>query len=389
MGLSPLLVTCAKGIPPYLKQELLDLGFPLSAEQPAGVETAGDLRDAMVLNLRLRTAHRVLAELARFRATNADELYRGVAAVAWETLVPADGRLSVTASTSTPSIRDPRYATLKCKDAIVDRIAQHAGRRPDSGPERDGTVVHLYWKDDHAVIYLDTSGLPLSRRGYRKVPHAAPLQETLAAAIVLATGWNGDGAFVNPMCGSGTLAIEAALIGFGRAPGLLRADFGFRHVRDFDAEYWKGLREQAAREARNRIKGRIIATDRDPAAVAAARKNAAAAGVGDLIEFGVCDFTETTLPGGGVIAFNPEYGVRMGETASLEGVYKGIGDFLKQKCRGARGYVFTGSPALAKKIGLKPARRIPFQNSGIACTLLEYELYEGSRRTRKPRPAAS
>ncbi|OGW27403.1 MAG: RNA methyltransferase [Nitrospirae bacterium GWC2_57_13] len=379
-----ILITCPKGVPPFLKKELENLGFPVLSELVAGVGTEGSFEDTFRLNLFIRTGHRVLLLLKEFTASDADGLYRAINSIPWEDHVPADGYLCVTSSVETPSIRDSRFASLKCKDAIVDRIKEKQGSRPDSGPERDRSVVHLYWKDDRGSVYLDTSGEPLSRRGYRKIPLAAPMQETLAAAVVLATGWKGSGNFINPMCGSGTLAIEAALIGLGRAPGLLRSNFGFMHVPGYDESRWQVLREEARRRARKDLPTKIFATDMDPRAIDAAKKNAATAGVEHLFDFSVCDYTETVIPeGGGVIVMNPEYGERMGEVQKLEAVYKGIGDFLKQKCRGYRGYVFTGNAGLGKKVSLKPSRTIPFFNSGIECRLLEYELYEGSRKKGK------
>jgi 23S rRNA G2445 N2-methylase RlmL len=188
------------------------------------------------------------------------------------------------------------------------------------------------------------------------------------------------------MCGSGTLAIEAALIGLNRAPGLLRSNFGFMHIKGWNEGLWNDLREKAKKDAKKALPNRIIATDIDPRAVEAARKNATTAGVEQVIEFGVCNYSDTPLPeGNGVIVLNPEYGERMGEAAKLEETYKGIGDFFKQKCKGYTGYVFTGNPGLAKKVSLKPKRSIPFFNSGIECRLLEYELYEGSKKIKKPR----
>ena len=381
MQKSKILITCARGIPPFLKDELLALGFPVLSEAVAGVETEGTLDDAQKLNLFLRTAHRVLLVLKEFEANDADALYRELSRISWEELIPADGYVCVTSSVETPAIRDTRFANLRCKDAVVDRIKEKRGTRPDSGPERGRSVVHLYWKDSRCTVYLDTSGESLSRRGYRKIPLAAPMQETLAAAVVLATGWQGKGSFVNPMCGSGTLAIEAALIALGRAPGSLRGNFGFMHVPGYNEALWQELREDARKRSKKELSGRIIATDIDPDAIEAAKKNAATAGVEHRVEFAVCDFSETPVPeGGGVVIMNPEYGERMGEAAQLETVYKGIGDFLKQKCGGYTGYVFTGSPTLAKRVSLKPKRSIPFWNSGIECRLLEYELYEGSRK---------
>lgn len=381
-----ILVTCPKGIPPFLKQELINLDFPILSEAVAGVETEGSFDDTLRLNLFLRTAHRVLFVLKEFGANDADALYGELSEIPWEDYIAEDGYVCVTSSVATPAIRDTRYASLKCKDAIVDRIKEKRGARPDSGPERDRSVVHLFWKDERCTVYLDTSGETLARRGYRKIPLSAPMQETLAAAVVLATGWDGNGSFINPMCGSGTLAIEAALIALDRAPGLLRGNFGFMHIRGFNEPLWQDLREQARKQSKKEFSGRIIATDINPEAVEAARKNAVTAGVEHLIEFGVCDYAETPLPeGGGVVVMNPEYGERMGEERQLESVYKGLGDFLKQKCGGYRGYVFTGNPGLAKKVSLKPARSFQFFNSGIECRLLEYELYEGSRKIKKPK----
>jgi 23S rRNA G2445 N2-methylase RlmL len=233
-------------------------------------------------------------------------------------------------------------------------------------------------------MYLDTSGEPLSRRGYRKIPLFAPMQETLAAAVVFATGWNGEGNFINPMCGSGTLAIEAALIGLNRAPGLLRSNFGFMHIKGFRESLWNDIREQAKRKVKKALAGRIVATDIKSGTVEAAKKNATMAGVERLIAFDVCDYADTPLPdGSGAIVINPEYGERMGDVSRLEETYKGIGDFFKRKCKGYKGYVITGNRRLAKKVRLKPSRTIPFFNGGIECRLFEYDLYEGTRRLQK------
>ncbi len=379
-----ILITCSKGIAPFLKEELLLLGFPVSAVTAASVATEGTLDDALILNLLIRTGQRVLLLLREFEAGNPDELYREASLIEWEDLIERDGYVSVTSSVDNPSIKDSRYANLKCKDAIVDRIMEKCGQRPDSGSSRDRAVVFLYWKETRCSVYLDTSGEPLSRRGYRKIPFKAPMQETLAAAVVHATGWDGSRNFINPMCGSGTLAIEAALIGLNRAPGLLRDNFGFMHLKGFNESLWNEMRTKAKREARENLEGRIVAADISHEAVEAAKKNAAMAGVAHVIEFFVCDYSETPAPdGGGVVVLNPEYGERMGRIRKLEDTYKGIGDYFKKKCGGYTGYLFTGNLDLAKKVGLRPKRRTPFFNSGIECRLLEYELYEGSRKLGK------
>ena len=377
-----ILVTCAKGIPPALKAEVEQAGFPILQERVAGIETEGTLEDCMRLNLGLRTGQRVLLMVQSFEAVHPDALYRRVSDFPWEEWLAGDGYLCVNSSVSTAAIRDARFAALKCKDAIVDRIRERRGRRPDSGSDPGRFVVFLYWRDRECRVYVDTSGEPLARRAYRKLPWKAPMQETLAAAAVMATRWDRRAPFVNPMCGSGTLAIEAALLAMDRPPALLRANFGFMHVAGFPRGKWEQLRTGAAARAARRPPGRIVATDRHADAVKAARLNARAAGVEEFIEFGVCDFAETPLPPeGGVVMLNPEYGERMGEESELRALYPRIGDFFKQKCLGRTGYVFTGNLELAKTIGLRTSRRIPFFNSEIECRLLQYDLYEGTRRT--------
>lgn len=382
---SSILVTCPKGIAPCLAGEIRTLGFAAAEERTAAVETEGTLLDALRLNLHLRTGHRVLFLLGTFRAGTPEELYRKLTGIGWEHYIPAEGYVSVTASVENPTVRDVRFAGLKCKDAIVDRIRMKRGRRPDSGPEKRGAAVFLYWRNSACSVYLDTTGEPLSKRGYRKIPLQAPLQETLAAALILASGWNGEGAFINPMCGSGTLAVEAALIGLNKAPGLLRSRYAFQHLLGFDPAVWQSLRREARAETRKVLTGPIIASDIRPEAVKAAKHNAKTAGVDHLMEFRVCDFRETPVPeGGGIIMINPEYGKRMGEKKSLEDVYRGIGDFFKQKGTGCRGYIFTGNPDLAKKVGLRTRKRLPFFNGEIECRLLEYDLYAGSRKHPAP-----
>jgi 23S rRNA G2445 N2-methylase RlmL len=378
---STIVITCPKGVSPILAEEVRALGHEVTGQTPAGVETHGSLQDTQRLNLWLRTANRVLYLLDTFLVRNANELYQQVAGIAWEEIMSPDAFLTVTSTVVHPSIRDARFANVKCKDAIVDRIRKHCGARPDSGPERTGVVVHLHWKDDLGRIYLDTSGEPLSKRGYRKLPFKAPLMETIAAAVILTTGWSGADHFVNPMCGSGTFAIEAALLGLGKAPGLLRSRFAFMHLLGFEAAPWQELRREARSRARKSLPGRIIATDHSPEAVTASRKNAITAGVDHLIEFSTADYAQTTIPDGtGVVVINPEYGQRLGQIRALETTYKGLGDFFKQRCAGYRGYLFTGNLELAKKVGLRARRRIPFFNSGIECRLLEYDLYAGTRR---------
>lgn len=373
-------LTCPKRITPYLKEEVKALGYPLKKVRKAGLETEGTLEDCMKLVLSLRTAHRVHYLVDEFRAGDADEMYRKINALPWEEFIEPHGYVSVTSFIDNPTIDNTQYANLRCKDAVVDRIRQKKGSRPDSGPNLNGTVLFLFWRNTNCRIFIDASGESLSRRGYRTQSHTAPLQESLAAAIVKATEWKSSQHFINPMCGSGTLAIEAALAGLHRPPGSLRPDFGVKHIKGFDRQKWNNLRSDLNAQAKKDIEGQIIATDRDPNTIKAARKNAKTAGVDHLIRFETCDFRDTPLPSGnGVVVMNPPYGERLGEKEQLKGLYSSIGDFFKQQCTDYTGYVFTGNLDLAKKVGLRANKRIPFFNSTIDCRLLKYELYEGSR----------
>lgn len=387
-----ILVTCALGAAKLLSAELAALGFPPERELLLGVTTRGSLADCMGLNLRLFTAHRVLFLLRETRAESDADLYREAAAVPWEDFIPADGYVRVDASVRTKAANDSRFVALRVKDAIVDRLRERCGRRPDSGPLRTGVCVFAHWRDEALQLYLDTTGESLSRRGYRKIPHRAPLSESLAAAILLAGGWPRLAAegknLVLPMCGSGALAIEGALMARGQAPGLTRERFAFQALAGYDPQAFERLTAEAVAAARPDFRGRILATDLDPKAIEAARKNARTAGVLEMIEFAVCDFRDTEVPaGGGLVALNPEYGVRMGDTQALAETYAAIGDFLKRKCQGCTALVLAGDRELGKRIGLKPRRKIPLWNADIECRLLEFELYAGSRKARAGEPA--
>ena len=381
-------VACAKRISPYLEEEIKNLGYIPLQVTDTGIDLNGTLEDCMKLNLYLHTAFRVLFLIHEFEAEGPEPLYEAIKDLTWEDYVPADGYVCISSFVQNDHIRDTRFANLKVKDAIVDRIYKVKKRRPDSGPNTDRTVVFLYWKEQNASIFIDTSGDTIAKHGYRKTTVKAPMQEALAAATIFASKWDKNSAFVNPMCGSGTLAIEAALIAIEKGPGLLRANFGFMHLPGYEPKTWKALQNEAVEKIKGDLPFRIIATDNNFKAMQAAQENAQIAKVDHLIEFRKCDFEESPIPdeNKGIVMLNPEYGERLGDEESLEPVYKGIGDFFKQKCKGYTGYVFTGNPELAKKIGLKAKRRIPFYNATIDCRLLEFELYEGSMA--KPKKTA-
>ncbi|MBP6433023.1 MAG: class I SAM-dependent RNA methyltransferase, partial [Ferruginibacter sp.] len=341
----------------------------------------GTMQDCIRLNLNLRCASKVLFSINECRAFNADELYKVLVDFAWENVLPLDGYFSITSNVNNETITNNLFANVRVKDAIVDRFRNKMGERPNSGPELNKAVIHLYWQDDYAEIFVDTSGETLSKHGYRKIPGKAPMLESLAAATLLATNWDRKSAVINPMCGSGTIAIEAALLATNRKPGLLRDNYAFMHLVGYNENIYLDEYKKLEQQVVDIPTLKIIATDISEDAVMIAKVNAGIAGVEEMIEFDVCDFEQTKIieNENGIVYFNPEYGDRLGVEKELEATYKRMGDFLKQKCKGYTGYIFTGNLELAKKIGLKPKRRTEFFTSKIDCRLLSYELYAGSK----------
>lgn len=380
-----IIITCPKRLSPWLELEVKELGFDVQETFVTGVRLIGTINDCIKLNLNLRCASQVLYSLKQFEAEDADGIYKNLVDYPWENILPDPGYFSITSNVNNPTINNSMFANLRVKDAIVDRLRDKRGTRPSTGSELTGAVINLFWKNERAEIFIDTSGDSLGRHGYRKIPGQAPMLEALAAATILASQWDKKSPFVNPMCGSGTVAIEAAMIATNRRPGLFRTNYAFMHLQGYDEAVY--LKEDALLEEQIiEVPGlRIIASDYSAKAIDNAKKNAIAAGVVNLIDFSVCDFAATEIPQGipGIFYVNPEYGERLGDVKELELTYSRIGDFMKQHCGGYFGYVFTGNLELAKKIGLKAKRRIEFYTSTIDCRLLEYELYSGSREKPK------
>ncbi len=379
---SKVIITCNKRLSPYLQDEVTALGYTIERAFQTGVELNITLTECIKLNLNLRCASQILYSIKSFKAITPDDLYNEIKNIEWEELIDFSGYFSVTSNVDNPNITTPLFANLKVKDAIVDRMKEKKGIRPNSGSDANKAVVHLYWKDADADVFMDTSGETLAKHGYRKIPGKAPMLEALASGVIYATKWDRKSPFINPMCGSGTLAIEAALIATNRAPGLYRMNYGFMHILGYEEEAFFAERRILKDQVVKNIDFKIIASDLSEDAVEVTRRNAKTAGVDTLIEFEVCDFELTPVPedGKGAVVFNPEYGERLGVHSKLEQTYKRMGDYMKTNCKGYSGYIFTGNPDLAKKIGLKASRKLEFYNGKLDCRLLEYELYDGSRR---------
>ncbi|NOS55808.1 MAG: class I SAM-dependent RNA methyltransferase [Cyclobacteriaceae bacterium] len=381
---SRIIVTCKKRIAPYLEQEVRDLGFEIERRFVTGVELKGTVNDCIRLNLNLRCASQVLYSLKEFTANSPEEVYNKLLHYPWETILSPEGYFSVTNNSNHFTVNSEMFVNVKVKDAIVDRMRREVLKRPDSGSVLDGAVINLYWNDQQAEVFLDTSGETLAKHGYRKIPGQAPMLEALAVATIMATKWDRKSPFVNPMCGSSTVAIEAILLATNRRPGLLRENYSFMHVLGYDATVYQTELQKLKEQVVDVPGLKMIASDISQDAIDISRVNAELAGVEQFMEFKVCDFESTPIPQTpGVIYFNPEYGERLGEVNELEATYARMGDFLKKQCQGYLGYIFTGNLYLAKKIGLKASRRIEFYTAQIDCRLLEYEMYGGTRRVEK------
>ncbi len=375
-----IVVSCSPGLAMAVSNELKELGFEVGKADPKAVVTSGAFCDAMKLNYVLRTANRVFFHIDSFRAIHPNHLYKNAKKIEWENILQPDGYFSIDSFVKNKYIRDTRFANLKLKDAIADRFMEKMDMRPDTGSDKGQAVIFMRWMNEEVELFIDTSGQTLAKHGYRKNPGAAPLMENLAAAMIRESKWDKASHFVNPMCGSGTLAIEAALLAIGKYPGAFRHNYAFQYLRPYQSEAWEDIKKGIKNhEIPNVLDFKIIASDRDSKVIDIAKENAKNAGVDHLIDFQVCDFEDTEIPdGNGVVMFNPAYGERMGELEQLENTYKLIGDFLKQKCHGYLGYIFTGNMELGKKVGLRTKRRIPFFNGKIECRLLEYVLYKGT-----------
>ena len=349
---SRIIITCSNRLSPWLQKEVEELGFKTVRIFKTGVELQGSMQDCIKLNLNLRCASQVLFSIKEFRALNADDLYKVLADMPWEAMIPAEEYFSISSNVSNETITNNLFANVKVKDAIADRFREKTGVRPNSGSELNGAVVHLYWKDELAEIFIDTSGETLSKHGYRKIPGKAPMLESLAAATLLASTWNRQSAFINPMCGSGTIAIEAAMMATNRRPGLYRSNYSFMHVLGYEQVFYDNeykILEQQVTEAPKGL--RIIASDISEDAVNITKINAGIAGVEDLIELQVCDFDEATVPeeDPGAVYFNPEYGDRLGVEDELQATYKRIGDFLRKSVKDIQVIFLRAIWSLVKK----------------------------------------
>jgi len=365
--------TCAPGVEPVLHREASALRFAKIERQVGGVRFEGTIEDAWRAVFSLRTAVRVYLRLERFRAEDGDALYAGVGTIDWSRFVRPDGSLVVSAQTKDSKLDHTLFIEQRTKDAIVDQFARGGGVRPSVEKDAPDLFVHVHLWRNRATISVDTAGASLHKRGWRRYQGRAPLAETLAAAVVELSGWDGRAPLIDPFCGSGTLLIEAALSAFGVPPGVFRKEFGFERFPTHDAARWKALRAKWSEPAPARRPPILLGVDRDPKTIAGARRNVEAAGLGEIIELAVGEATAFEFKHGwnASIVTNPPYGERVDAREDLVGLYRRFGLALRARASGYRLALLSGNPDLSRALGLHPEKVTELLNGAIRCELLE------------------
>ena len=359
----------------YGAAELKEFGVKEITPVYRGVWFKTDLEHVYRVNLWARLLTRVLAPLLTFSCHSTDYLYTTAKKMEWEKLLTSDQTFAIFSTVSNSKITHSQYAGLKLKDAIADYFLEKEGKRPDVNREDPDVWINLHIDKNKAHISLDTSGGSLHKRGYRINSVPAPIQETLAAAIIRISDWQGLTPLLDPMCGSGTLLAEA-LLHFSRIPSaFLRKKFGFENLPDFNEDKWQEIQKSAGRVRRPLIDGLLSGCDIEQRAVNAARKNLNSLQHGHLVRVQKRDFREHPGLENGVIICNPPYGIRLGDEKQLESLYKELGDFLKQKCKGSTAWIYCGNRNLIPHLGLKPSRKIPLVNGNLDGRLLKVEVY--------------
>ena len=397
----PFFATCPKGLEYLLRDELVAFGAADVHETLAGVHFSGTLRTAYHACLWSRLASRILLPLAEFEAADDNALYRGVQAIDWHEHLATHATFAVDAGTNQSKLNHSQFIGLRAKDAVVDQFRQRDGSRPDIDTDEPDVRINLRLRRDRATLSLDLAGTPLHRRGWREVQGEAPLKENLAAAMLLRARWpqvHADGgALLDPMCGSGTLLIEGALMAADVAPGLRREYFGFLGWQQHDIALWRELLDDARQRADTGLRGLrsvFFGSDADPRMVQTAKRNAQEAGVAGFFTLDKQDISHVAPPAGikhGLVITNPPYGERLGERADMPLLYRTLGDTLRQRFTGWRGAVLAGDVELGRAMRLQADKRYALYNGALETVLLTFELKarDGSPREAKPLSAGA
>jgi putative N6-adenine-specific DNA methylase len=375
---SRLFVTCASALEPLLMEELKELGISSVHLGHRGVFIDDwDWSTIYRLNYASRLASRVLLPLTRFRCTDRHSLYRHTSEIDWSQYLKGNWTFAIDANVHHRELRNSLFAAQVMKDAICDQMRQRTGRRPSIELNNPDVQLNLFIQQQTAIISFDTSGKPLHKRGYRQETVEAPVQETLAAAMLRLARYDKDRIYFDPCCGSGTLLIEAALIATKTPPGYLRTQWGFMRHPQYEAREWLKVRNQLDECRQPLTSHHLFGVDLSKNAVRACKINLKAAGFSQQVEIQQADFRDFTPSiAPNFVLTNPPHGRRLEEESQLRPLYRALGDFMKQKCvKPAVGYIFTGNPELAKEVGLSAKRRYILNNGGIDSRLIEYDIY--------------
>lgn len=368
--------TVAPGLENLAAKELESLGASSIQPEFTGVKFTGDQTLLYRVNLWSRIIFRVLVPISKFRCYHAEMLYKEVQKIAWENYLTPQDTFAVHCTGSNPQLNHTHFTALQVKNAIIDQQRQRFGKRSSIEKDNPDLSINIHIDKEYGIISLDSSGSSLHRRGYHPAMGVAPLKETLASALLDLAEYDGNLPFLDPLCGSGTLPIEAALKALNIAPGLYRDHFSFMNWPDFDPQLWRKICKDGERSQLTRLKSLIMGSDQNPDVINQAKINAEYCGFSEQIQFIAKDFADIEPPSDqGIIICNPPYGERLGNSQELGDFYQLMGDIFKQRFKGWTAYILTGNKELAKRVGLRTSRKFPVNNGGIPCTLLKYELY--------------
>ena len=374
-----------KGLEQVLAKELIELGANNVQIERRAVSFTGDLRMLYTANFCLRTASRVLVPIATFKAKKTDDIYEQVKALNWTEYMTPKTTFQIDATVYSDLFRHSQFITYRVKDAIVDYWMEHGGVRPSVQLTNPDIYLNIHIAGDNITLSLDSSGESLHKRGYRVANTQAPINEALAAGMLLLAGWRGQGDFYDPMCGSGTLLIEAALIARNIAPGIYRKGFAFEKWANFDADLFEDIYSDDSRE--RDFKHKIYGSDAGFYAVQAATKNIESANLQRDIEVKQIRVQELRLAErnteGALVMINPPYGERLAQDKDVLRLYQDMGTTLKHQFNGATAWIISSNEDALKCIGLRPAKRIRLMNGELECLFNQYELFKGDRKTWK------
>lgn len=370
-----------KGLENVLAGELTALGAQDVKPMNRAVSFVGDKAMMYKANLWLRTALKILKPIKEFKARNEVELYKGIAQIDWEEYFGVDDTLSINTVVASPYFNHSQFVALKAKDAIVDQFRSKFNKRPSIDTESPTILLNIHLTEDDCSVSIDSSGESLHKRGYRLNSTIAPINEVLAAGMIMLTGWEGNSNFLDPMCGSGTLPIEAALIAYNIPPGIFRKEFGFEKWKDFDADLFESIYNDD--ENSREFKHAIVGADISAGAIRIASENVKNAFLTNKIELMVKSF-ESSLPSdeGGLVIMNPPYGERIKKN-NIQEFYQSIGNVLKRNFAGFDVWILSGNKDALEYIGLHPSKKITLYNGAIECKFQKFTIYEGSKKSKK------